>query len=148
MALIITHNFADLACLISTSSCFSSNIRPSNDNIKRFSLVPIAMLLLLPPFSSRRMNLLIVLIKLVLILRPQHHYMVKCSLCFVWLRDLLIVSRIVRVVRQPRGNMLLIGIGGSGRQSLTRLAAFICDYDTFQIEVSKQYRRLEFREGQ
>lgn len=57
------------------------------------------------------------------------------------------VSRIVRVIRQPRGNMLLIGIGGSGRQSLTRLASFICDYDTFQIEVSKQYRRLEFREG-
>jgi len=57
------------------------------------------------------------------------------------------VSRIVRVIRQPRGNMLLIGIGGSGRQSLTRLAAFICDYDTFQVEVSKQYRRVEFREG-
>jgi dynein heavy chain, axonemal len=43
--------------------------------------------------------------------------------------------------------MLLIGIGGSGRQSLTRLSAFICDYDTFQIEVSKHYRRTEFREG-
>jgi len=58
------------------------------------------------------------------------------------------VSRIVRVIRQPRGNMLLIGIGGSGRQSLTRLAAFICDFDTFQIEVSKNYRRGEFRDGQ
>jgi len=57
------------------------------------------------------------------------------------------VSRIVRVIRQPKGNMLLVGIGGSGRQSLTRLAAHICDYHTFQIEVSKHYRKQEFREG-
>ena len=57
------------------------------------------------------------------------------------------VSKIVRVIRQPRGNMLLIGIGGSGRQSLTRLAAYICEYTTFQIEVSKHYRQQEFREG-
>lgn len=59
----------------------------------------------------------------------------------------LTVSKIVRVIRQPRGNMLLIGIGGSGRQSLTRLSAHICTYDTFQIEVSKNYRKMEFREG-
>ena len=57
------------------------------------------------------------------------------------------MSKIVRVIRQPRGNMLLIGIGGSGRQSLSRLAAFICDYKTFQVEVSKHYRKQEFREG-
>ncbi|KAL5004476.1 hypothetical protein ScPMuIL_017932 [Solemya velum] len=56
------------------------------------------------------------------------------------------VSKIVRVIRQPRGNMLLIGIGGSGRQSLSRLAASICDYTTFQIEVSKHYRRNEFKD--
>jgi hypothetical protein len=60
----------------------------------------------------------------------------------------LAVSKIVRVIRQPKGNMLLIGIGGSGRQSLTRLASFICEYTTFQIEVSKHYRRLEFRDGE
>ena len=57
------------------------------------------------------------------------------------------VSKIVRVIRQPRGNMLLIGIGGSGRQSLTRLAAHICEYHTFQIEISKHYRKNEFRDG-
>lgn len=56
------------------------------------------------------------------------------------------VSKIVRVIRQARGNMLLVGIGGSGRQSLTRLAASICEYETFSIEVSKFYRKPEFRD--
>ncbi|KAK1153304.1 dynein heavy chain 2, axonemal [Acipenser oxyrinchus oxyrinchus] len=56
------------------------------------------------------------------------------------------IARVVRVVSQPRGNMLLIGIGGSGRQSLSRLSSFICEYDVFQIEVTKIYRRQEFRE--
>ena len=60
----------------------------------------------------------------------------------------LLVSKIVRVIRQPRGNMLLIGIGGSGRQSLTRLGAYLCEYMTFQIEVTKHYRKHEFREGE
>ncbi|CAG5116906.1 unnamed protein product, partial [Candidula unifasciata] len=56
------------------------------------------------------------------------------------------ISRIVRVIRQPHGNMLLIGINGSGRQSLTRLASFLCDYVVFQIEVSDRYGKHEFRE--
>ncbi len=56
------------------------------------------------------------------------------------------VCRAVRVLRQPRGNMLLIGIGGSGRQSLSKLASFICMYSVFQIEVTKNYKRSEFRE--
>ncbi|CAO2643767.1 Dynein axonemal heavy chain 2 [Lemmus lemmus] len=56
------------------------------------------------------------------------------------------ITRIVRVIGQPRGNMLLVGIGGSGRQSLARLASSICEYNTFQIEVTKHYRKQEFRD--
>lgn len=57
------------------------------------------------------------------------------------------VTRIVRVISQLRGNMLLVGIGASGRQSLSKMAAFICEYKVFQVEVTKQYRKQEFREG-
>ncbi|XP_077458505.1 dynein axonemal heavy chain 1 [Stigmatopora argus] len=56
------------------------------------------------------------------------------------------VCRIGRVLRQPLGNALLLGVGGSGRQSLTKLASYISEYMCFQIELSKNYGQLEWRE--
>lgn len=58
------------------------------------------------------------------------------------------VTRAVRVISQLRGNMLLVGVGGSGRQSLSKMATYICEYQVFQVEVTKQYRKQEFREGE
>ena len=56
------------------------------------------------------------------------------------------VSRVCRVIGLPLGNALLLGVGGSGRQSLTKLAASIEDYQLFQIEISKQYGQNEWRD--
>ena len=56
------------------------------------------------------------------------------------------VCRIHRVLCLPRGNVLLVGIGGSGRKSLGRLAAWVADLKTFSIEITKQYRSTEFHE--
>ncbi|KAI9141400.1 dynein heavy chain and region D6 of dynein motor-domain-containing protein [Paraphysoderma sedebokerense] len=56
------------------------------------------------------------------------------------------ICRIVRVLQQPRGNLLLLGVGGSGRQSLSKLAAYIVGMQLFQIKLTKHYRMTEFRE--
>jgi dynein heavy chain len=56
------------------------------------------------------------------------------------------VARITRIIRQPLGNAFLLGVGGSGRQSLSRLATYCANYKVFQIEVVKGYQFANWRE--
>ncbi|KAL2633853.1 hypothetical protein R1flu_005332 [Riccia fluitans] len=57
------------------------------------------------------------------------------------------IARICRVIKQPGGNVLMVGVGGSGRQSLARLAAFIEGFDVYQVEISKNFGMAEWRES-
>jgi len=56
------------------------------------------------------------------------------------------ISRITRILRLPQGHALLLGVGGSGRQSLSRMASYIAGYPLVQIEVIKNYSMKIWRE--
>ena len=57
------------------------------------------------------------------------------------------ISRISRILRQPRGNAMLVGQGGSGKQSTTRLGCVLAGATFTQIELTSTFGIFEFREA-
>jgi dynein heavy chain len=49
------------------------------------------------------------------------------------------ISRIARIIALPCGSALLVGVGGSGKQSLSKLTSFILGYDVVRIVVNASY---------
>ena len=56
------------------------------------------------------------------------------------------ISRVARICRLDKGNAMLVGVGGSGKQSCTRLATAMSEYTCFTIELKKGYDIVSFRD--
>jgi dynein heavy chain len=55
------------------------------------------------------------------------------------------VCRISRITDNPCGNALLVGVGGSGKQSLARLASFINAQEVLSILVNQSYGMADLK---
>jgi dynein heavy chain len=56
------------------------------------------------------------------------------------------LTRICRTLRLPQGNLLLVGVGGSGKQSLSHLGAYTSGCEVFEITLTRGYDEIAFRE--
>jgi dynein heavy chain len=55
------------------------------------------------------------------------------------------IFRICRILKMQRGHMVLVGIGGSGRRCLAKLAGILSSVKIMGIEVNKKYVLENFR---
>ena len=50
------------------------------------------------------------------------------------------VCRIARIIFNPSGNAMLIGVGGSGKQSVSRLASYLVGYEVKQLQITGSFK--------
>jgi len=56
------------------------------------------------------------------------------------------LTRVHRILRMYRSNVLIVGTGGSGKKSVIKLAVFAADFQLFQITLCRGYTESFFRE--
>ncbi len=55
------------------------------------------------------------------------------------------IARIVRIIKNTGGHALLVGVGGSGKQSLSKLTAHVVGYSLMSIAVNPAYSVNDFK---
>ncbi len=56
------------------------------------------------------------------------------------------LSRLHRILKTEHGHGLCVGVSGSGKTVLIKLAAFAAGCDVFQISLSRNYTEKDFKE--
>jgi dynein heavy chain len=57
------------------------------------------------------------------------------------------INKITRILSQPRGNAMLLGVAGCGKQSLTRLASFMLEQKYFTLKLTQSFGPREFKDS-
>jgi dynein heavy chain len=55
--------------------------------------------------------------------------------------------KICRIINTSGGNAMLVGVGGSGKQSLTKLSSYICRQTFYQCVLNKSFGDTQFKES-
>ena len=49
------------------------------------------------------------------------------------------IAKVNRMIMDPQSHALLMGYGGSGRKSVTKLAAFMQGYKVYQLKLNSEF---------